>query len=263
MMKKLILLILLLNFSYALEISNLEEVESKMFNIGTIGPGQTIDLKMNPIVTKGGIYGEGGYYDYAIAEVPNGWRYSESKLYANPMHLTVTADKNAKEGEYTIKIIVIDEYNSEKLGNLSFYIKVNIEKEVVGLKVSPEKIITSPNQPAVFNLIIENKGSVSDVFEVGAKGPQRWNFRKFVLIPPQESKVIRYEIVGEEEEKYTAEIYVKSTASDQIYLSKNVEIEIRPTVLGDIEATTNGLIIYPIFNLPIQALANLIALVIE
>ncbi len=230
-------------------------------DLEAMGPGQTISVKIEPRVEEGGIYGEGGIFDYAVVEeLPQGWKGKNSKLYERPLFVSISAAPDAEEGEYSAKIKLVDEFNGEKLGNFTFNVKIRISKEVMEAQISPSKITTSPGQPAVFNIIVENKGSAGDVFEIGAEGPKRWSFKKFVYVGPKQKKVVRYEVVGEEEEVYKAQIYVKSTASEQVKRAKEVEIVVKPTLEGDIKASANGIMIYPFFNLPLQALNSFLSI---
>ena len=115
------MLVLSLGFSINLvspAISNLENGD--VIDLGTIGPGQTVYIQIDPTVTEGGIHGIGGRYDEAIAEnLPRGWRFERSKLYQDPLQVTITADPDAPEGNYTAIVTVIDENNGELLGNIS------------------------------------------------------------------------------------------------------------------------------------------------
>ena len=230
-------------------------------DLGAIGPGQTISMKIEPKVSEGGIYGEGGVFDYAVVEeLPPGWKGKNSKLYERPLYVSITAAHTAEEGQYQARVKLVDEFNGERLGNFTFNVKIRVSKDVMDAEISPERITTSPGQPAVFTIIVENKGAAGDVFEIGAEGPKRWSFKKFIYVAPKQKKVVRYEVVGEEEEVYKAKIYVKSTASEEIKRAKEVEIEVRPTLEGDIKASANGIMIYPFFNLPLQALNSFLSI---
>jgi hypothetical protein len=231
-----------------------------VIDLGRIGPGQTVSIQVNPIVTEGGIHGIGGQYDYAIAEdLPRGWISKQSKLYQNPLHITITADPEAKPGNYSAKIRVVDEYNGEQLGNVTFEAQVEITYDVMDFNVTPAYLEVGPGQPARFTISIANKGSTSDVFQVSALGPKRWEFKKPVFVPAMTTKTIHYEIVGKEEETYRATVSVVSLASDNIAGEKNVTLFIKPSLIGDYKATNNGVIVFPIFQAPIYALAGLIS----
>jgi hypothetical protein len=256
-----ILLILSLSFSISLVSPVSQDVESgDIIDLGTMGPGQTVSIQINPLVTEGGVHGIGGQYDYAIAEdLPRGWSSKQSKLYQNPLHLTITADPEASPGNYTAKIRVVDEYNGEQLGNVTFDAQVEITYDVMDFNVTPAFLEVGPGQPARFTISIANKGSTGDVFEVSALGPKRWEFKKPVYVPAKTTKTIQYEIVGKEEETYRATVSVVSLASDKIAGEKNVTLFIKPSLIGDYKATNNGVMVFPIFQMPIYSLAGLIS----
>ncbi len=229
-------------------------------DVGTIGPGQTVSILIDPKVTSGGIHGEGGLYDMAVVEeLPRGWSGENSKLYQNPLMVTITADPDAPEGNYTTRVTVIDEGNGEQLGNVTFYVKVRITWDVMDFSVNPTYRTVGPGQPARFAIKITNKGSTSDVFQVSALGAKRWEFVKPVFVPAQSSKTIYYEIVGTEEETYKTTVNVVSLASKNIADSENVTLFVRSDLLGDYKATNSGAIVFPIFEAPIYAMAGLLS----
>lgn len=234
--------------------------EADIIDVGTIGPGQTISILVDPIVTTGGINGIGGTYDLAVAEhLPDGWAATESKLYQNPLQVTITADPDAPEGDYSARIKVIDEGNGEELGNVTFIIRMHVTWDVMEFDVSPLIKRVGPGQPARFSITILNKASTSDVFQVSATGAKKWEFTKPVFVPAKSSRTIYYEIVGTEEESYEATIKVVSLASENIAAQQNVTISIESNLFGDYRATNNGVPVFPIFELPIYAVAGLIS----
>jgi hypothetical protein len=263
MQKPLIILLALLSASFAITLQSpaIDDVESgDVIDLGTIGPGQTVDILIDPKVTSGGIHGEGGIYDMAVAdELPRGWTSKESKLYQNPLQVTITADPNAPEGNYTMLVRVLDENDGEKLGNITLTVKVKVTWDVMDFDVTPAYMTVGPGQPARFSLTIVNKGSTSDAFEISSSGSKRWEFRKHVLVPAQTSKTIYYEIVSEEEETIRADLKVVSLASANIAEEKNVTLAVKSDLLGDYRATNNGVIIFPIFEAPVYALAGLLS----
>jgi hypothetical protein len=263
MLKAIFALILLASLSFSLTVVspvNTEIERGDVIDLGTIGPGQTVFIQIDPIVTTGGINDIGGQYDMAIAEdLPRGWSSTESKLYQNPLQVTITTDPDAPEGNYTAQITVIDEFDGEGLGNVTFSVKVEITYDVMDFDVTPSYIETGPDQPVRFKITITNKGSTSDAFEVKSSGVKRWEYKRHVLVPKQSSRTIEYEIVGAEEEIYKATISVVSLASDNIADEKNVTLSVKPSLLGDYKATNNGVSVFPIFEMPIHALAGLIS----
>jgi hypothetical protein len=255
--------ILLLSMSFAINLVTpaLSDVKNgDIIDLGTIGPGQTISILIDPQVTTGGIHGQGGLFDTAVAEdLPRGWASQGSKLYEKKLQVMITADPNAAEGNYSARIIVIDEYNGEQLGNVSFIAKIRITYDVMDFDVSPVHITVGPGQPARFGITITNKGATGDAFDVSATGSKRWEFRKQVFVPAMSSKTLYYEIVGDEEQTYKTPIRVVSLASPKINGEKNVTLLVKSDLIGDFKATNNGVVVFPIFESLIYSLAGLIS----
>ncbi len=238
----------------------MEVHEGDIIDMGTIGPGQTIAVMIEPQVTEGGIFGAGGYYDMAQAtKLPEGWTSEKSKLYGNPLQVTITADPDAPEGDYSARVTVIDEMNGEELGNVTFTVWVHITWDVLDIEVSPTYLTVGPGQPARFEITAHNKGSASDAFEISATGAKKWEFKKAVFVPAQSSKTIYYDIVGYEEEAYNTRIRVVSLASDNIQEEQDVTLFIKPDLLGDYKATNHGTMVFPIFQAAIYSLAGLLS----
>ena len=228
--------------------------------LGTIGPGQTMEIRIDPMVTTGGIYEKGGQYDMAEAsQLPTRWTSIPSTLYGKPLQVKITADKDAPEGSYLSEITVIDENNGERLGNITFKARINVTWDVLGMEVSPIKAMTGPEQPTEFMITITNKGSASDTYTVSATGVKRWEFVKPIYVPARSSRTIYYEITGYEEETYTPVIGVVSVSSQNIHAEKNVTFIVRSDILGDFKATNHGVLLFPVFEAPIYALAGIIA----
>jgi hypothetical protein len=254
--------ILLLSISQAINIVSPQTSinDGDTIDVGTVGPGQTVSILIDPKVTTGGLHGIGGIFDMATVEdLPRGWTGQDSKLYQNPLMVTVTADPDAAEGNYTYRVKVIDENNGEKLGNITFNVKERITYDVMDFNVTPSYLEVGPGQPARFGITIYNKGSTSDVFQVSSTGAKRWEFKKPVFVPAESSKTIYYEIVGSEEQTVKAEIDVVSLASPKINASQNVTLFIKSDLLGDYRATNNGVLVFPIFEAPIYSLAGLLS----
>ena len=255
--------LILLSLSFAVTVVSPVKTEvgdGDMIDVGAIGPGQTISIEINPIVKEGGIHDIGGTYDLAIAEdLPRDWTSEKSKLYGNPLQVRITADPDAPEGNYSARVTVIDEFNGEELGNVSFTVKVRITWDVMDFNVAPSSMTVGPEQPARFEITIKNKGSTSDVFEISSKGSKRWEFKKPVFVPGKSSKTIYYDIAGGEEETYLTTISVVSLASSNIADEKNVTLFIKPGLLGDYVATNNGVTVFPIFQAPIYSLAGILS----
>ena len=257
------MLLVLISLSFAIQLEKpfeQELTEGETIDLGTIGPGQTVTLEIQPVVESGGIYGVGGRYDYALAtELPEGWRSTPSKLYGDPLQVAVTAAPDAAEGEYIAQLTIVDEEKAEQLGDLTFPLRIRIEHDVMDSSVTPLAITTGPGQPGRYYITVKNKGTTSDVFEVSVQGARRWEFKRYVFLPPQSEKTIYYEIVEEEEEFYTPIIQVVSTSSDLIKETHEVTFRVQPTLFGDYRAMNNGIMLFPVFESSIYALAGWIS----
>ena len=183
----------------------------------------------------------------------------KSKLYQDPLMVTISADPDAPEGNYSVRVSVIDENNGEELGNVTFIAKVRITYDVMDFDVSPDYRTVGPGQPARFRITITNKASTADAFNVSAMGVRRWEFVKPVYVPAQTTRTMYYEIVGDEEETYRTTIDVVSLASTKINASENVTLFIRSGLIGDYKATNSGALVFPIFQAPVYAFAGLLS----
>jgi hypothetical protein len=171
----------------------------------------------------------------------------------------LTADPQAAEGAYTAKINIIDENKADGLETKSIYAKLDVVYDVMDASVQPAAIKTGPGQPARFDIVIENKGATGDAFEVSAIGAKKWSFKRQVFVPARSSKTVSYEIVGNEEETYVSSISVTSLASPLIHEEKNVTVTIQSDILGDMKATNNGVILFPIFESLVYSFFGLIS----
>jgi len=231
-----------------------------VIDLGTMGPGQTVYIQIDPKVGVGGIHGQGGIYDQAmVGELPRGWTSVDSKLYQDPLMVTISADPDASEGNYSVRITVADENDGEKLGNITFIAKARITYDIMDFDVSPNYRSVGPGQPARFKISITNKASTGDAFQVSATGAKRWEFVKPVYVPAQSTKSVYYEIVGDEEETYRTTIDVVSLASRNINASENVTLFIRSDLIGDYKSTNSGVLVFPIFQAPVYSLAGLLS----
>jgi len=232
--------------------------------LGAIGPGQTVEVRIDPIVTTGGIYGQGGKYDMAqVIYEPKGWSSEPSMLYGNPLQVKITADKDAPEGEYYADVAVIDENNGEKLGNVTFRVRMNVTWDVLDMDVTPASVVVGPGQPAQYAITVTNKGAASDTYNVSSTGVKRWEFVKPIYVPARSSRTVDYEITGYEESSYNPTIRVVSVSSPNIHEERNVTFTARSDLIGDYIATGHGTLIFPVFEAPIYGLAGIIGAAIQ
>ena len=262
-MRWLICLVLLTGSLFSIQIIEpvLTEIsEAEIIDLGTMGPGQTVELQLHPKVYEGGIHGIGGNYDQAYAyELPAGWDTQPSKIYGNPLQVKITAGPYTEEGTYTIPIVVEDEGNGEELGKVTFYARVKISEEVMDFTVTPTEEDAGIGQPARFEITVNNNGNAGDTFKVSAIGVSKWEFTQLVYISPRSSKTITYEVAGFEEETYTTEITVESSSSSRVFQTKTIILNVYPDLLSDYKAVNNGALLFPIIEAPVYALIGLIS----
>lgn len=237
-----------------------EVFDGQTIDLGTIGPGQTLSLGFEPQVTEGGKFNAGGRYDFAkVASVPVGWKSEDAKQYGNPLQVKITADPRAKEGTYEFEMEISDEKYSEELRTIRIKGKVRITYDVIDVEIGPNYQKTIPGEAARYSVTINNKANTADTFEVEGQGEKRLSFKKVIYVPARSSRTIVYELAGDEEEIYTVPIRVLSQSSDIIQSQKTVQLQVSSDVIGDYKATTKGIFLFPIFELPIHAFAGLIS----
>jgi len=160
---------------------------------------------------------------------------------------------------YYGNITIVDEYNGEQLGNITIPIRMHITWDVIETEVSPSTVKSGQGQPAQYDITIMNKGAASDVFEVSAVGPKRWAFKKQIFVPAHSSKIVRYEIAGDEPGIYQNTIKVVSASSEHIASDMKVTLEVKQSLFVDYGATNRGTILFPIFEAPTYAIAGLLS----
>jgi len=153
----------------------------------------------------------------------------------------------------------VDEYGLEELGNDRVRLLVEVKRDVMGMTVEPKSQEVGAGQPARYMITISNTGSANDIFVVSSSGVRNWNFKKSVYIPGGSSKQITYEVVGDEEERYSAAIEARSASSDLISASENVELVVKASAASDFKAATRGLLIFPIIEGPVYYIFGLVS----
>lgn len=227
--------------------------------LGEIGPGQTIAISIDGRPTTGGIYNLGGTYETARAsELPSGWSATESDWAGIPLQVKIKSDALASEGEYRIKMEVLDS-QPEGLENITFYVKLNVTHEVLDVSLDSQVKRVLAGQPARFYITLDNKASTGDTFKVSSTNVPKWAFSKSVYVPAKSQKTIYYEVAGAEESTYSPLIEVVSTSSPLINRTLNTTVEIGPSVLADYKAANNGMLFFPAMNGLLYAFAGLIS----
>lgn len=263
-MKRIAALFLLFPLLFSIQIVSplIKEIsENDTVYIGKIGPGQTIAVEIYPKVFEGGKFGRGGNYDYAYAwALPPKWKSNPSKIYGNPLQVSITSPPDAEEGNYTIEIDVEDEGNGELLGVFEFFVVIEITHDNLALSIEPKKQTVGIDQPAVFMITIENKVDSGDIFIISSKGVPGWEFSKPVYVPPMSKKIITYEIVYGEEELFAGKIYAQSQSSPAIKEEVGFAVDVHSDFLSDCKAANHGTLLFSPFEGLIYSLAALFGL---
>src|SRR3989338_1245117 len=219
--------------------------------LGAVGPGQTVFVEANALVTTGGVNGIGGRWDQlVIDEVPEGWATEPSLLYEQPLKVLVKVASDAPDGEYEILARAIDDQNKEQLGEVSLRLRMS---------VSPLKKETGAGQPASFIVTLHNTGIASDAFEISASGLPAWDFRKTVFVPLGSSREVPYGVVSGEEGNFAVKIRARSLSSGRINAEEEVGLGVSTTLISDYKATNNGLLLFPMFEQAAYAVMGLLS----
>lgn len=230
-------------------------------SLGVIGPGQTVSLSADALVTEGGIFGQGGRWDQlVITEAPPGWTWSDSLAYEQPLRAKITADPSTSDGLYVIRAAVVDFGDKEKIGgNVSFDVLVRVSRNVVGMDVAPLAVIAGAGQPAGYYVTVRNNGTANDVFEVTSSGVPLWEFRREVFVPAGGERTVVYEVVSEEEKELSILLRTRSLSSPLIFEEKGAKLYVRTDLIGDWRATGHGNLLFPLAEGPIYGLVGFLA----
>lgn len=236
-------------------------LENEQIDYGSVGPGQTFTVQIQPLV-----YGSNGEFrgQWDIAEVtslPDGWSAKQSKIYDNPLVLEITTKSNSPEGEYVVSILVTDEKGQENIGDsFEFLLLVTVRHDVLDMSVSPKDLKVGAGQPARFKVTLNNLGSAKDVFLINARGVTGWEFERKIYLQPGATKSFTYEIIGNDEASYKIDFSAVSDSSDLIHDEDAVSLNVRTDLISDYKATSHGVLLFPIISSPIYSLAGLIGM---
>jgi len=265
---RLLIPILVLLFAMPLVLASVAEVfapiavkvsDGDTVFLGTIGPGQTIDVVVNGAPTTGGNNNLGGRWDILkVVDTPQGWQGFDSKEMAVRMDAAVKAAPDAPDGTYKIKFTLMEYQNKQGLGSVTFYGTIVVSKDVLASSIAETTVETGVGQPARYTVVIENKGSASDVFQISSSGISGWDYKKTIHVSPGEKLTTFYEIVLNEEKQYSPTITVKSMSSDLLRDDFNVGLIIKSDIAGDIKATKNGVLVFPMILEPLYNLLGIL-----
>jgi len=230
-------------------------------SLGVIGPGQSLSITADALVTEGGIFGQGGRWDQlVITEAPPGWTWSNSLEYEQPLRVKVTAAGDAQDGLYIIRAAAIDFGDRERIGgNVSFAALVRVSRDVIGMEVSPTVVVTGAGQPAGYYVTVKNNGTANDVFEITSSGVPLWEFRREVFVPAGGERTVIYEVVSDEEKELGIVLRARSLSSPLIFEEEGAKLYVRTDLVGDYRAIGHGSLLFPLAEGPIYGVVGLLA----
>lgn len=229
--------------------------------LGVIGPGQTIDVAMRGIAQNCGREMRGGtWYRFRVLTYPPGWEPIEFKWMADIMKSGVKASRTAKDGNYTITLLLEeDPAKAQELGTIMFTADIVVDKNVLRSRVLKHELTTGVGLPARYDVVIENSGDASDVIMLSSIGFPAWNMTRALHLPKKAKMITFYEVLVNEEKEYEGKIIVTSQSSALMAQSHDVKLTARSSLLGDIRATKYGLLLFPAILEPFYSLLALIA----
>lgn len=205
---------------------------------GTITPVEDISFSFKR-------YEGGKAYDYAIAEVPKGWKKIDSPLYADPLTVTIIPSQFAK-GTYLIPIHIYDEKGFDKLPNITVFVKLNIDRDFFTVK-APKTVIGNIKQPLRFSVQVSTK--TPTVFVIEAHSLNN-DFKKEVFIHGNYSQAI--EFIYSVPDRYPINITVYPKYASSIKQTLTIDAIVKESILEDLKSLRYGILIY----YPIQLLPN-------
>jgi len=232
-------------------------------DLGIIGPGQTVELTIG---TDAGVASalerdknaDWDYFEVIGDLLPIGWSKKDAKIYDNPLTAFVTAAKDAKDGEYYFNVRVRDDY--EEVSPLVFRVKVRISRDVLSLSSSPLEQYAGVGTPAVYRLELWNRGSASDVFLVTVSGlPAAWDYSQKVYVPHEGRSSFFFEAGASEPGGYDLEFKAVSLSSDAISATDKSRLVAEATLIQDLKAAANGVLLFPSAQQAVVAILGYLA----
>ncbi|MBI4406751.1 hypothetical protein HY571_02455 [Candidatus Micrarchaeota archaeon] len=266
-MKQLLLALLLLLASSANGITLVEPVQIEVREnvyLGVAGPGQTIELKFSRdtgLQAAINPRGTNALWDQASvveSTLPRGWSYRDSLRYENPLTVFVTINPEAERDNYSFAVGFTDEYEGTAPQTAQF--TVEVDPDVLDVRLERQTIFAGVNQPAVFKLIATSKSTASDTFVITAEGlPYDWRFSKTFFLPHNEEKEVFFEVIGNIQKEVPFTIKATSLSSREIASSAEARVITSSNFLQSAKSTTLGLPLFPNVEQHIYSVIGILA----
>ncbi|MDE1797932.1 MAG: hypothetical protein KGH63_00815 [Candidatus Micrarchaeota archaeon] len=228
---------------------------------GSVGPGQTFIVQIDPVVTDANGVLLNQWYQAQAVNLPAGWTSRPSMVFQKPLQVEITPAPDALDGDYVVNLAVSQEAGHTELGGSeTFSVLVHVKHDVLAMTVDPPSAEVGAGQPARFTITLTNTGSANDVFDVSSSGVAGWSFQKNVYLSAGASKSITYEVVGTDESDYHVTLSARSSSSSLIHQEQPVALTVRTNLLSDYRATSRGVLLFPILQAPMYALSGIISL---
>ena len=246
------LLVIPIAFSQATEIIGEHVIKAEGIRngeelyLGRITQGQTFQILIDPIATKGGKLGKGGRYDIAyIGNLPAGWETRNASLYGNPLSVVVKVPKEAKEGDYEFLVFVKDVGEYEGLPMKWFKAKVSVVSNSFEAEAHLTHTHVSVRAPTNVEVSVRNDVDFGNVFEVYVKA-KGFEERKELYIGAHKMRKLSYALSFDKEGSESVFVEVKEKNKDKPVYRKTLDVVVEETLMSECNAIGEGVMLIPV-----------------
>ncbi len=234
-------------------------------DLGVVGPGQTIEIEIDRGSNIFDFNGAEEIWDKLIiddASLPQSWFSDPSKHYEGNPKAFVDVDQNAQDGIYTFELYTARDYQTASKNPVHFRARVRVTREVFDLTVKSKLVSGGVGQPARFVLLLENKGSANDAFNIEViEGslPGKWTYEKQVYVPHNNRREVIYEVVAGEPVERDVGFKATSLSSYTIADSDTGRLQASSSLIQDMRSVSNGIILFPSIEQAVYYLMGFVA----
>ncbi len=230
--------------------------------LGKVGPGESFYVLASPNTTsENGNYVNIGWDTLKAVSLPAGWSSQPSPLYENPMKMKITVSPDAQYGTHRLALRAVNVQNYSGLGNLTFYVTVNVTSNIFRLGISPSYLSSGMAQPADLYISINNTGISDDPFIISASGLPAWNVSEEVISLHSTKNTFAYQVFADEPGVYDLNVSVDSSTSPLLKESYPIKFVVKESLLNDYTAVGNGIGLFPIIFEPTYAFMSALSYV--